>query len=113
MHNISVSNKALKNIFKKLTDHKQPLGVGGWGNLQKVPETLEVRHSQDSLEVTIAKMTNIGERELRESTMRRHIVPQVEGQGYHPIVKISDSELVLSKRTAETKIKESEGMAVQ
>ena len=32
--------------------------------------------------VTLAKMPNIGERELKESTTSKKTGPQVEGQGY-------------------------------
>ena len=42
----------------------------------------EVRHSQDSLGVTLAKMPNIEERQLKESTSSRQTWPQVEGQVY-------------------------------
>ena len=45
-----------------------------------------------------------GERELVESTSSRKTGHQVEGWGCHPTVKISVTELFLSKRTAETKM---------
>jgi len=44
------------------------------------------------------------ERELVESTSSRKTGHQVEGWGYHPIVKNSDPELFLSERTAEAKM---------
>jgi hypothetical protein len=40
------------------------------GTLKRVPETREVGHSQDSLEVTLAKMPSIKEKEI-ESTPSR------------------------------------------
>jgi hypothetical protein len=43
--------------------------VGGGGALE-VPETWEVRDSQDSTGVTLANMPNTGERELEECTSR-------------------------------------------
>jgi hypothetical protein len=46
----------------------------GWqlgGTPYKVLETWEVRESQDSLGVTLAKMPNVGERELKEFTSSR------------------------------------------
>ena len=36
--------------------------------LQNVPETWDLRDSKDSMGVTLAKMPNIEERELEEST---------------------------------------------
>jgi hypothetical protein len=47
-------------------------------------------------------MPNSGERELVESTFSRKTKQQVEGWDCHPIVKNSDSELFLSKRTTGT-----------
>jgi hypothetical protein len=49
---------------KRINGNKQPRGVGGGG------EPL-MRHSPDSLGVTLAKMCNIGERELKEPTFSR------------------------------------------
>jgi hypothetical protein len=48
-------------------------------------------------------MPNSGERELVESTSNRKKEHQMEGWGGHPMVKNSDQELFLSKRTAGTK----------
>jgi hypothetical protein len=50
-------------------------------------------------------MPDSGERELVESISNRKTGHQVKGLGYHSIVKNSDPELFLSKRTAETKMK--------
>ena len=54
--------------------------------------------------VALAKMLNIEEGKLDESTSSRQTGPQEEGQCYQPTVKISDPELFLSKRTAGTKM---------
>jgi hypothetical protein len=47
------------------------------------------------------------ERELVESTSSRKTGHQVEGWGYHSTVKNSDPVLLLSKRTAGTKMEKS------
>jgi hypothetical protein len=47
--------------------------------------------------MTLAKMFNSGERELKEPTFSRETGPQVEGLGYPPTVKISDPELLCLK----------------
>ena len=44
---------------------------GGIGALEKLPKTQEVKDSKDSMGVTLAKMLNIGERELEEPTSGR------------------------------------------
>jgi hypothetical protein len=59
-------------------------------------------------------MPNIGERELVESTSSRKPGNQVEPWGCHPTVKISDPELLLSKRNCMYKNEqETEGKEVQ
>ena len=63
-----------------------------------------MRDAQDSKGGTLDEMPYSGERELVESTSRRKTGHQVEGRGCHPTVKTSDPELILSKRTAGTKI---------
>jgi hypothetical protein len=63
-------------------------------------ETCEVRYSQDS----IAEMNKSGERKLEESTTSGWTGPREQGLDSQPTVKISDPELVLSKRTAGTKL---------
>jgi hypothetical protein len=64
-----------------------------------------VKDSQDSKGGTLNEMPYSGERELVvESTSSRKAVHQVDGLGFHPIVKTSDSELSLSERTAGTKM---------
>lgn len=55
----------------KIIEKKQPQGVGYGEILWRVPETQEVRPSQDSLMVALAKMSNISERKLEESTSYR------------------------------------------
>ena len=67
-------------------------------------DTLEVRDSQDSLGLTLAKMSNIWESELEESTFTRQTGPQVKERGYQPTVKVSDPDLFLYKRTVGTKV---------
>jgi hypothetical protein len=57
-------------------------------------------------------MPNSGERELVESTSSRKTVHHVEGWSCYHTVKISDPEFFLSKRTAGTKMEETEGKAV-
>jgi len=42
--------------------------VGSWGTLQNVPETWEVRDSQDSKRGNLDEIPYSGERELIEST---------------------------------------------
>jgi hypothetical protein len=49
-------------------------------------------------------MPNSGERELVQSTSIRKIGHQVERWGFHPTIKNSDPELILSKRNAGTKM---------
>jgi hypothetical protein len=60
--------------------------------------------------VALAKMLNIEEGKLDESTSSRQTGPQAERQGYQPPVRISDPKLFLSKRPAgvkmETRLKE-------
>ena len=58
-------------MSKRMNGNNQPRGVGGGGTLQKVPGTWEVRYYQDSMEVTLAKMPNTGEMELKESIFNR------------------------------------------
>ena len=48
--------------------NRQPQEVGGWGNLQSVLETWQVRDSQDSKGGTLDEMSYSGERELVEPT---------------------------------------------
>jgi len=53
-------------------------------------------------------MANSGEREYVESTSSRKTRHQIKGWGCHLTVKNSDPELILSKRTAGTKMEETE-----
>jgi hypothetical protein len=76
-----------------------------WG--KNVPETREVRDSQDSKGRTLDEMPDSGERELIEPTSSRKTGHQVKGWGCHATVKNSDPELFLSKTTAGTKIEKS------
>ena len=66
-----------------------------------------MRDSQDSLEGTLNEIPCSGERELVESTSSRKMGHPVEEWGCHHIVKNSDPELFLSKRTTETKLEKS------
>jgi hypothetical protein len=76
-----------------------------WGStILNVPETLEVRDTQDSEGGPLDEMPNSKKRELVESTSSRRTGHQVEGWGCHPSFKNSDPELFLSERTAETKM---------
>jgi hypothetical protein len=50
---------------------------------------------------TLTKMPNSGERILEESISSRNTGSQVEGWGYQPTVKISDSELFCLKELQE------------
>jgi hypothetical protein len=54
--------------------------------------------------VTLAEMSNNGEREPEEFTSSRKTVLQVEGWSYQPTVKISNPELFPSKRNAGRKM---------
>ena len=63
-----------------------------------------MRDSQDSEGGTLDEMSNSGERELVESTSSQKPGCQVERWGCYPTVKTSDPELLLSKRTAGTKM---------
>jgi len=63
-----------------------------------------VREPQDSKGRTLDEMPYSGEREFVESISSRKTGHQVEGWGCHLIVKDSDPELFLSKRTAGTKM---------
>ena len=56
---------------KKMNGNMQQYGVRGCRNLQKVPETWDVRGSQDSMGVTLTEMPNSGEMELEETTPSR------------------------------------------
>jgi hypothetical protein len=77
--------------------------VGVWNPLESTRD-LEVRDSQDSKGGTLDEMPNSGERELIESTSIRKMGNQAERWGCHPIVKNSDPELFLPKRTVGTKM---------
>ena len=47
------------------------VGVGDRENLEKTPENWNVRISQDSMEMTLAEMSNSGEMEPEETTSSR------------------------------------------
>ena len=49
---------------RRMNGNKQSRGVGGEGEPLESTRNLEVRDSQDSMGVTLAKMPNTGEREL-------------------------------------------------
>ena len=58
--------------------NRQPQEIGGWGTPpQNVPETWEVRDSQDSWGGILDEMPDSRERELIESTSNRKIGHQV------------------------------------
>jgi hypothetical protein len=57
--------------------NRQPQEVGGWGALQNVPETWEVRDSQDSKGGTLDETTYSGERDLVDPTSSRKTGHQV------------------------------------
>ena len=63
-----------------------------------------VRDAQVSKGGTLNEMPNSGERELVEFISSRKTEHQVERWVCHPTVTISDPELFLSKRIAETKM---------
>ena len=54
-----------------MNGNMQPLGVGGRYGLWNVPETWEVRNSQDSKGGTFDEMPYSGEKELVEPTSSR------------------------------------------
>ena len=58
--------------------NKQPLKVGSGVTLQNVPETWEVRYSQDSKGGTLDEIPDSRERELREPTSSRKTGHQVK-----------------------------------
>jgi hypothetical protein len=58
------------------------------------------------MEMTLAKMPNSEEIDSEESTSSRYTGLLVEEWGQPPIFKVFDSELFLSKRNAETKVKQ-------
>jgi hypothetical protein len=66
----------------------QPLEVGGWGILQNVPETWDVKDFQDSKGGTPNVMHCSGERELIELTSNRNTGHQVRD-----VIAISQSKL--------------------
>ena len=68
------------------------------------PETWEVRNAHESKRGTLNQLPNSEKKELVEPTSSRKTRHQVEEWGSNPIVKNSDSELFLSKRTSGTKI---------
>ena len=51
---------------RTVNGNTQLLGVGGGDTFYKIPEIWVVKESQDSVGVTLAKMPNSGERELKE-----------------------------------------------
>ena len=55
---------------------------GGRRTLQKVPDTWDMRVSQNSKKVTLFEMPNHEERELEEAISSGQTGPQLEGQGY-------------------------------
>jgi len=67
---------------------KQPQEVGGWRILQNVPETWEVRDSQDSKRGTIDEMPYSGKRKLIKPISSRKTVHQVRDR-----VAITQSKL--------------------
>ena len=62
---------------RRKNGNRQPQEVGGGGTLQNVPETWEVRDSQNSKGGTLDEMPYSGERELVESTSSRKTGHQV------------------------------------
>jgi hypothetical protein len=57
--------------------NRKPQEVGGWGTLQDVPETWEVRDSEDSKGGTLDEMPCSGEREFIKPTSSRKTGHQV------------------------------------
>jgi hypothetical protein len=84
--------------------NRKPQEVGGRRTLLNIPETWKVRDTQDSERGTIDEMPKNEERELIESTSSRKTGHQVKRWGCHLIIKNSEPELSLSKRTAGTKM---------
>jgi hypothetical protein len=68
-------------------ENRQHQEVGGRVSVYDVPETWEMRNSQDSKGGTVDEMPNSGEKEFIESTSSRKTEHQVEGWGCHPTVK--------------------------
>jgi hypothetical protein len=87
-----------------MNGNMQPLGVGGRYGLWNVPETREVRNSQDSKGGTLDEMPNSRERKRLESTSSRKTGHQVKEWGCHPTIKNSNPELFLSKRISGTEM---------
>jgi hypothetical protein len=81
--------------------------VGSGRTLRNVPETWDLKVSQDSGRGMLDKVPYGGEMEFVESTFKGNTGHQVEGGGCHPMIKNSDLELFLSEKTAETKMQKS------
>ena len=80
------------------------MGGRRWGGtLYNVPETWDVRDSQDSKGGTVDETPNSGEKDISESTSSRKIDHQVERWGCHPTVKNSDPELSLYRKNCRDK----------
>ena len=66
----------------------------------------DVRGSQDSMGMTLAKIPNSGEMEPEETTSSREIGPPVEVWSHQPTFKLFDPELLLSKENTGTKLEQ-------
>ena len=64
-----IQREKIRNERKKI--YIYILEVGGWRNLQNLPETWDVRDSQDSKGGTLDEMPYIGERDLVEPISSR------------------------------------------
>jgi hypothetical protein len=85
-------SKALRT--SRMNGNRQPQELGDQGSLQKVPETWEVRSSQDSKAGTLDEIPNSGERELIESISSIKIGRQMEELSCNHTVKNFDPVIV-------------------
>jgi len=90
--------EALRGSIKKR--NRQPQEEGGWGTLSNVPETWEMRHSQNSKRGNLNEIPYREDQDFVESISSRKTGHRVEGWCCHLTVKNSDPELFLSERTA-------------
>ena len=83
-------------------------GVQGCSrNHKNVPEIWNVRGSQDSMVMTLAKMPKIGEMKVEKTTSSRLTCPPNKSWDHPPIFKIFDPELFLTRENAGTKMEQS------
>jgi hypothetical protein len=73
-----VGEKGLKSLrASRKNGNMQPREMGGGGTLQNVPESWDLRDSQDSKRRNLDEIPYIGERELVEPTSSRKMGHQV------------------------------------